>query len=69
MTSQDVPQSLKETRGSAPFPGGQEGSGPGRHPAQQRPLPTRQEMIPDSSALLSPSIRGVQRKEEKKEGG
>lgn len=42
---------------------------PGRHPTQQRPLLTRQEMIPDSSALLSPSIRGVQSKEEKKESG
>lgn len=37
MISQDVPQSLKETRGSAGFPGGQEGSGPGRHPTRQAP--------------------------------
>jgi len=67
VTSQDVPQSLKETRGSAGFPGSQEGSRPGSHPARQRPLLTRQEMTPDSKRPLPVKKGGgVQRKEEKR---
>lgn len=68
VTSKDVPQSMKETRGSARFPGSQEGSRTGSHPAQLRPLLTRQEMTPDSKCPL-PVNKGGGCRGRGKEGG